>query len=581
MSPFFISRKRALSAATLVLTLGTTACNSWNAGLLDAVPTPVRFKKENATAMDRSLAQAAAAWETWQANDRDPIALKAYRDAIGRTLTLMNAERPLNRWQEKWESQQFDFQVPDLHHAPAGTRQIRISEWNRIELTPSLTDPKAAPNPAISLIGIGAPVLLYRPWTKNRGAAPDGVSPNGSYRPATALLEFSGGNPRRVTLKFYSTRDQQEAVIAGKNRALAWDLDTPIKLQLSRGMFAKIGKMGLLRPDLNEQYSGLFRADAWDPNKIPVVFVHGLDSDPHIWEAAMDGIMADPVLRKRYQVWFFVYSTGAPVPGSAYRLRAALHEMKQSLDPGLRGAGMRNMILIGHSMGGLLTQMQVTDSGNALWDAYFQVPPEKVKIPADDLKAIRDRLFYRPVPWVKRAVFVCTPHRGSRLADLGIVGAMTKLIHAPQQLASLATHLNGDPSALNPQLKNFGGMMSNGVATLKPEHPYYPALASRPITVPFHSIIGDQGKGKGVNSSDGVVPFWSSHLKEAKSEVFVPGPHSSTSLPETVTEITRILRLHIGLPVPPPANHGALKETVPITKEVPAWAVDGGLNRKP
>jgi hypothetical protein len=38
-----------------------------------------------------------------------------------------------------------------------------------------------------------------------------------------------------------------------------------------------------------------------------------------------------------------------------------------------------------------------------------------------------------------------------------------------------------------------------------------------------HSIIGDRGKGDTPNSSDGVVPYWSSHLATAKSEKIVPG----------------------------------------------------------
>jgi hypothetical protein len=66
-----------------------------------------------------------------------------------------------------------------------------------------------------------------------------------------------------------------------------------------------------------------------------------------------------------------------------------------------------------------------------------------------------------------------------------------------------------------------------------------------PITVPYHSIIGDRGKGSSPNSSDGVVAYWSSHLDGAKSEKIVPGPHTSCALPETITELDRILELHV------------------------------------
>jgi hypothetical protein len=67
------------------------------------------------------------------------------------------------------------------------------------------------------------------------------------------------------------------------------------------------------------------------------------------------------------------------------------------------------------------------------------------------------------------------------------------------------------------------------------------------MTVPYHSNIGDRGKGDSPNSTDGVVPYWSSHLDGAQSEVIVPGPHGACELPQTIAELDRILRLHLGL----------------------------------
>jgi hypothetical protein len=62
---------------------------------------------------------------------------------------------------------------------------------------------------------------------------------------------------------------------------------------------------------------------------------------------------------------------------------------------------------------------------------------------------------------------------------------------------------------------------------------------------PCHSIIGDRGRGDTPNSSDGVVPYWSSHLAGAQSELIVPGPHGSLALPQTIADLKRILRLHL------------------------------------
>jgi hypothetical protein len=44
------------------------------------------------------------------------------------------------------------------------------------------------------------------------------------------------------------------------------------------------------------------------------------------------------------------------------------------------------------------------------------------------------------------------------------------------------------------------------------------------MTSPYHSIIGDRGKGDLPNSPDGLVPYWNADLNCAKSELIVPGP---------------------------------------------------------
>ena len=102
--------------------------------------------------------------------------------------------------------------------------------------------------------------------------------------------------------------------------------------------------------------------------------------------------------------------------------------------------------------------------------------------------------------------------------------------------------------------------LPNSVFGLQPNNPTFKALNSAPITVPYHSIIGDRGKGDSPKSTDGVVPYWSSHLDKAQSELIVPGPHGSTGLPQTIAELDRILRLHVGLnsaakPAVAQANH--------------------------
>jgi hypothetical protein len=87
--------------------------------------------------------------------------------------------------------------------------------------------------------------------------------------------------------------------------------------------------------------------------------------------------------------------------------------------------------------------------------------------------------------------------------------------------------------------------MPNSVTGLSPDNPTLKVLDSVALQVPHHTIAGDEGKGDAPNSSDGVVEYWSSHLRSAKSELMVPGPHGACEMPETLAEMRRILHLHL------------------------------------
>lgn len=87
--------------------------------------------------------------------------------------------------------------------------------------------------------------------------------------------------------------------------------------------------------------------------------------------------------------------------------------------------------------------------------------------------------------------------------------------------------------------------LPTGINGLSPRSPLLRSLDTLPIDAPYYSIIGDRGRGNTPNSSDGVVPYWSSHLAGAQSELIVPGPHGSFALPQTIAELKGILRLHL------------------------------------
>ena len=148
-------------------------------------------------------------------------------------------------------------------------------------------------------------------------------------------------------------------------------------------------------------------------------------------------------------------------------------------------------------------------------------------------------------PRIKRVVFICTPHRGSQMASSGLGRFGTSLIALPLNLASAMT--DALTSAELVELTGSSKRLPNSITGLKPSNPALPIVNEARISVPYHSIIGDRGKDHCPDCSDGVVPYSSSHLDGAQSEVIVPGPHGACQLPQTIAELDRILRLNLGI----------------------------------
>jgi pimeloyl-ACP methyl ester carboxylesterase len=285
--------------------------------------------------------------------------------------------------------------------------------------------------------------------------------------------------------------------------------------------------------------TGLYFLQPYDPDRIPIVFVHGLFSTPFNWVGTINGLQADPEIRKRCQFWVFAYPTGNPILYSALRLREELAKVDK-LYP-----NHRPYVLVGHSMGGMLTHAQVTTVTRSMWESDKKLGPIAKNIfssNSSDSLVVRAMTF-RSNPRIKRVVFVCTPHRGSEIASGGIGKFGISLITLPMTVAT--TVRNSLTSAEIAQITGSSKRLPNSVSGLKPTNPAFPIVNSASIKIPYHTIIGDRGRGDSPNSTDGVVAYWSSHLDGAKSEKIVPGPHGSCALPQTVAELDRILKLHL------------------------------------
>ena len=355
----------------------------------------------------------------------------------------------------------------------------------------------------------------------------------GISAPVTAVLDFKG---RDVTLTLYDPGKKPKARVGGAERMLEADFTAPLNFYPHQSEFWN-GLMGAIHVKSYMGTTGLYMLQPYDPDRIPVIFVHGLVSTPRMWRSVINELAVDQELHGRFQCWVFGYPTGNPPAYSALRFREELEKLHQ-LHP-----DAKPYVLVGHSMGGLLSHMVTTTVTRDSWDVIGKDKARQFFGAVKKGSLVEQAVLFHANPHVGRAVFICTPHRGSEMA-LGKLGELAqKLIFLPVEITSTVTSslASGDAfAALTGDKK-----IPTSVSGLAPTNPLYKVLEPLPIEVPHHSIIGDRGKGDTPNSSDGVVKYWSSHLKSAKSECIVPGPHGACEMPETIAELRRILHLHL------------------------------------
>jgi pimeloyl-ACP methyl ester carboxylesterase len=393
----------------------------------------------------------------------------------------------------------------------------------------------------ISVDGLGVALVGARYRTPEREEEmlyqPSG---KGVFAPFAAVAEFD--TRRWVRIELIDLNRHSEIAISGGIVALSGDFTAPFALSFRGVNDLLLGISGLFNIEKREKDAGLYLSEPFDPDRIPVVMLHGLSSSPLVWRTIVTRLMADPLIRKNYQFWDVYYPTGMPIPASAALIRDDIAAIRRRYDPRGTSIASRHMVLVGYSMGGVIAQILSTSSGNRFWDAIATVPFDQAPIDPDDRAELRKLLFWKPVPGLDRTIFIATPHRGTRFADSRLAGIGSRLVRLPadvlrfqvRMLSTLGDFLQGD-------FATAGAM--NGITSLSPAAPLYRALESAPFApgLKYDSIMADRGKGGGVNSTDGIVGYWSSHLDGAASEVIVPTNHEAHLHPNTIAQLRRIL----------------------------------------
>src|SRR5215468_5592808 len=356
------------------------------------------------------------------------------------------------------------------------------------------------------------------------------------YAPITAIVRFSGWQAR---LEFVDPLNTEKITLNDKVFSLAADFDAPTALLLARERPERIGLSRVMNPAAYADTAMLCRLQPFDPARTPVIFVHGLQETGASWVPMMASLRDDRWIRERYQFWYFSYPSGYPYPYAAALFRQDLDGIERTFP------NHKPIVLIGHSMGGLICRLMITDTGDKIWRAFFATPPAKTPLASDTRKLVEASLIFNHRPDVQRVIFISTPHRGSDLASnwIGRIGA--SLVRTPQLFTS--TYAATKPLLIPDPAARPLNRMPNSVDTLEPNDRFVEAVNKLPITpgIPYHSIIGDRGRGDTPNSSDGVVPYWSSHLAGAQSELIVNSDHGAQYNPETIREVERILKVNL------------------------------------
>jgi pimeloyl-ACP methyl ester carboxylesterase len=406
--------------------------------------------------------------------------------------------------------------------------------------------------------GLGVPLIAVR-HTDHPGKGEDRFYPPEMAFPLTALLwpnsrlrnsAIDPKTPRECTLALVDSLNYRWVTYRmasdQENRlAIESDLTTPLAYMWSHTDLNRYRWAGLLRPGEVAERAGLMLLRPYEPGKIPVVMVHGLISSPLAWIPMINELLNDTEIQKNYQFFLYLYPTGVPLPIAAAGLREALQDAERTFNPGGRDPAFNQMVLLGHSMGGLLSHAMAVNSGNKFWELNSERSFDEIIGPPDVLEELKRYMFFSAQPYVRRVVFLATPHRGSDLSRSVVGRVSSNLISEPDHINSLLTKLiKSNPDTFD---RRRFRRLPTSIDTLETDSPILLALlAMTPGEgVIFHSIIGSLRPGPIASTTDGVVSYRSSHLDGVASEKVVRSDHGVQKNPLAIREVQRILHEHL------------------------------------
>jgi len=390
------------------------------------------------------------------------------------------------------------------------------------------------------IAGIGAPIVIVGP-NKDGEFMTSGSAATVFLRVEGSVTNVADGT-LLTSAEIYSAFIRDFVEVDGRQIPLEQDLTTQIAYALNDPMYWRVEKM-LFRLGKSTFDPGIYPSQPYKKGQIPVLFVHGTMSSPVWWSEMWNTLMGDPNLREKYQFWFYLYDSAKPVAQSAVHLRNSIKNFVNKLDPEGTDSMLRQMVVIGHSQGGLLTKLTATDTGDAMVRAATGKSIEELNLSPEEEKLVRELAIFKPLPEVKRVIFISTPHRGSYLAK----GFVRKLARRFLELPKKALETTSQVLTLAPKIGTDVKLASTSLDSMAPDNPAMLAIAEIPVTPPIkaHSIIAIDGKDIPPKGGDGVVKYASAHIDGVESELVVRSGHSCQDKPLTIEEVRRILIEHL------------------------------------
>ncbi|MDQ0072305.1 triacylglycerol esterase/lipase EstA (alpha/beta hydrolase family) [Variovorax boronicumulans] len=368
----------------------------------------------------------------------------------------------------------------------------------------------------------------------------------------TALLRFEGTDLHQVLsthtarIVVFDPYRTSTTRLAEQDVPLAANFTSGYGLWLARSDFARQALRSLFGSADGLTKPRIYLMQPYDPNRRTVIMLHGLASSPEAWINVANEVLGDETLRRNYQIWQVYYPTNAPLAINNFAIRQAITETLAHFNPTGKAEASRNITLIGHSMGGVLSRLLVSSSGDKLWDTILSSYPMHGAQQQRMEQRLAPYLRFEPLPQVSDAIFIASPHRGTPFANNRIARWVANLITLPVAMLGQLNDVSRELMRIAPAKQDIGPLrIPNSIDNLSDRDAFVQMSSDLPMNprVRFHSIIGNDTPGVvQALSSDGIVPYESAHLDGAASELVLRSAHSVQENPLAILEIRRILR---------------------------------------